>query len=127
MNHATHDRNKAHTIHRHQQHLSWDNARLPAVTVAPGDSVQFKDIDAMCGQITARSTVEDLSTLDLDRVNPIAGPVYVDGAEPGDTLKVTCAEHAYMLCSVCGDLRISEIVDAPNWVVSFYLPRVVFE
>lgn len=35
-------------------------------------------------------------------------------------------EDAYMLCSVCGDLRISEIVDAPNWVVSFYFPRIVF-
>ncbi len=34
---------------------------------------------------------------------------------------------AYMLCSVCGDLRISEIVDQPNWVVSFYFPRSVFE
>ena len=34
---------------------------------------------------------------------------------------------AYMLCSVCGDLRISEIVDMPNWVVSFYFPRIVFE
>ena len=34
---------------------------------------------------------------------------------------------AYMLCSVCGDLRISEIVDLPNWVVSFYFPRNVFE
>lgn len=34
---------------------------------------------------------------------------------------------AYMLCSVCGDLRISEIVDMPNWVVSFYFPRCVFE
>ncbi len=34
---------------------------------------------------------------------------------------------AYMLCSVCGDLRISEIVDMPNWVVSFYFPRFVFE
>jgi len=33
---------------------------------------------------------------------------------------------AYMLCSVCGDLRISEIVDMPNWVVSFYFPRIVF-
>jgi acetamidase/formamidase len=33
---------------------------------------------------------------------------------------------AYMLCSVCGDLRISEIVDLPNWVVSFYFPRAVF-
>ena len=30
-------------------------------------------------------------------------------------------------CSVCGDLRISEIVDMPNWVVSFYFPRCVFE
>ena len=36
-------------------------------------------------------------------------------------------EDAYMLCSVCGDLRISEIVDAPNWVVSFYFPRIVFD
>jgi acetamidase/formamidase len=34
---------------------------------------------------------------------------------------------AYMLSSVCGDLRISEIVDQPNWVVSFYFPRVVLE
>ena len=33
--------------------------------------------------------------------------------------------NAYMLCSVAGDLRISEIVDAPNWVVSFYFPKSV--
>jgi acetamidase/formamidase len=37
------------------------------------------------------------------------------------------AMDAYLLCSVCGDLRISEIVDLPNWVVSFYFPRIVFE
>ena len=37
------------------------------------------------------------------------------------------AVDAYMLCSVCADLRISEIVDMPNWVVSLYFPRVVFE
>jgi amidase len=37
------------------------------------------------------------------------------------------AIDAYQLCSVCGDLRISEIVDMPNWVVSFYMPRLVFE
>ena len=36
-------------------------------------------------------------------------------------------EDAYMLCSVCGDLRISEIVDAPNWVVSFHFPRGAFQ
>ena len=46
-------------------------------------------------------------------------------------IDLLAAEHgmapvdAYMLCSVCGDLRISEIVDRPNWVVSFYFPRIV--
>ena len=37
------------------------------------------------------------------------------------------AVDAYMLCSVCADLRISSIVDVPNWVVSMYFPRIVVE
>ena len=32
-------------------------------------------------------------------------------------------EDAYVLCSVAVDLKISEIVDAPNWVVSAFLPK----
>lgn len=35
-------------------------------------------------------------------------------------------EEAYVLCSVCVDLKISEIVDAPNWLVSAFLPESVF-
>ena len=35
-------------------------------------------------------------------------------------------EDAYLLCSVACDLRISEIVDMPNWVVSLYLPLQLF-
>jgi acetamidase/formamidase len=35
-------------------------------------------------------------------------------------------ELAYALCSVAVDLRISEVVDVPNWVVSAYLPRSIF-
>jgi acetamidase/formamidase len=30
------------------------------------------------------------------------------------------------LCSVAVDLRISEVVDAPNWVVSAFLPKDLF-
>ena len=33
---------------------------------------------------------------------------------------------AYLLCSVAADLKISEIVDAPNWVVTAYLPLSIF-
>ncbi|MDT7607545.1 MAG: hypothetical protein QOG96_2048 [Pseudonocardiales bacterium] len=29
---------------------------------------------------------------------------------------------AYILSSTCVDLKITEVVDAPNWVVSAYLP-----
>jgi acetamidase/formamidase len=35
-------------------------------------------------------------------------------------------EEAYVLCSVCVDLKISQIVDAPNWTVSAFLPEIVF-
>jgi amidase len=62
------------------------------------------------------------------------GPDLMAGAREAVARMVDllCATHgmapvdAYMLCSVCGDLRISEIVDLPNWIVSFYFPRVVF-
>ena len=39
--------------------------------------------------------------------------------------KLSRAE-AYMLCSVAVDLKISEVVDAPNWVVSAFLPQSIF-
>lgn len=35
-------------------------------------------------------------------------------------------EEAYVLCSVAVDLKISEVVDAPNWLVSALLPKGLF-
>ena len=35
-------------------------------------------------------------------------------------------EDAYLLCSLCVDLKISEIVDAGEYVVSALLPESVF-
>ena len=34
--------------------------------------------------------------------------------------------EAYAICSVAGDLKISEVVDIPNWIVSMTVPRGVF-
>jgi len=33
---------------------------------------------------------------------------------------------AYIICSIAGDLHISEIVDAPNWIVSMHMPLGIF-
>lgn len=79
----------AHTIHHHHHHVGWNNANAPVLRVAPGETVSFETIDASGGQLTPASTVADVARLDFSKVNPVTGPVFVDGAEPGDALVVT--------------------------------------
>jgi len=83
-----------HTIHQHQHHLGWDNTNGPALTVAPGSTVAFETVDASGAQLSPESTVADVVSLDFGKVNPVTGPVFVDGAEPGDALKVTVESFA---------------------------------
>jgi acetamidase/formamidase len=78
-----------HTIHREHIHHGWNNAFAPRLKIAPGETVNFEIVDASSGQLNRNSTQADLEKLDLARVNPVTGPVYIDGAKPGDALKVT--------------------------------------
>jgi acetamidase/formamidase len=80
---------RKHTIHDHQSHFGWDNSNRPVARVAPGETVEFHPLDSSGGQLTMKSTVADIAGLDFARVNPVAGPVFVEGAEPGDAIKVT--------------------------------------
>jgi formamidase len=36
-------------------------------------------------------------------------------------------QQAYVICSVAVDLRVSNVVDVPNYVVSALLPEVIFD
>jgi acetamidase/formamidase len=36
-------------------------------------------------------------------------------------------EQAYVVCSVAADLRISQVVDVPNYLVSMILPEGIFQ
>ena len=83
-----------HTIHAARHHFGWDNANQPVLTVAPGDTVEFEVVEASGGQLSQDSTVADVGALDFAKVNPVTGPVYVDGVEPGDALKVTIESFA---------------------------------
>ena len=80
--------NQAHTIHGRHHHIGWDNSIPPVQTAAPGDAVHVECIDASNGHFTPRSTVSDVSTLPFETINPVTGPVFIDGAEPGDILVV---------------------------------------
>ena len=83
-----------HTIHPHQRHLAWDPAIPPVLQVSDGDTVEFVMGDASGDQITASSTAADLVHLDFGLVDPVNGPVHVEGAERGDALLVELLEFA---------------------------------
>jgi acetamidase/formamidase len=69
-------------------HFTWDAGHEPVLTVESGDTVVVHTRDVSDNQITPESTVEAIDRLDWDRVYPLAGPIAVAGAEPGDTLAV---------------------------------------
>ncbi|MGX9179139.1 acetamidase/formamidase family protein [Mesorhizobium sp. BHbdii] len=78
-----------YTIHGRHHHFGWDNSFVPTERVAPGSTIEFQCLDSSGGQLQADSTVADVALLDFAKVNPVTGPIYVEGAEPGDALKVT--------------------------------------
>ena len=77
-----------YTIHGNHHHFGWDNSLELVQTVAPGTSLEFECRDSSAGQLTPDSTVDDVVSLDFGKINPVTGPIYVDGAEPGDVLRV---------------------------------------
>ena len=83
-----------HTIHDHQCHFGWNRDNPPVIRIAPGETVEFNPVDSSGGQLNATSTLKDLKALDFAKVNPVAGPVFIEGAEPGDAIKVTLLDFA---------------------------------
>ena len=61
-------------------------ANEPALRVEPGARIQFETWDALHGQVKAGGDGDN--ELDWNRVNPATGPVYINGAQPGDILSV---------------------------------------
>ncbi len=81
-----------YTIHRARRHFGWNNAFEPTLICKPGSTIHFECSDSSAGQLGKGSTVQSVIDLDFGRINPVTGPVYVEGAEPGDALKVTIRE-----------------------------------
>lgn len=69
-------------------HFKWNNALPPAITIEPGDVVHCWTQEVSNGQVTPGCSADVLSNIDFDNIYPLAGPIYVSGAEPGDALEV---------------------------------------
>jgi acetamidase/formamidase len=69
-------------------HRRWDVDIEPVLHVESGAIVVVETDDFAGGQITRDSTADDLLGLDFDAIYPLAGPIHVAGAKPGDVLAV---------------------------------------
>jgi acetamidase/formamidase len=86
------DTGSIHELRADAFEYAWDNAVEPALEVESGEVILLHVRDASDEQIGEASTAADVAALDFAKVNPVSGPVYVKGAEPGDTLAVELLE-----------------------------------
>ena len=73
-------------------HNKFSSAIPPAMTVPSGAVIEARTHEASHNQLTVDATVEDVLNLDFEPIHPLTGPIAVEGAEPGDVLKVTLHE-----------------------------------
>src|SRR2546423_7355383 len=73
-------------------HNRWHPDIAPIVRCEPGDEVVLDTRDAYDGQMGPNATLDTVAAPNLDVVHPLTGPVYVEGAQPGDLLEVEILE-----------------------------------
>lgn len=67
--------------------FNMDKANQPALSADSGSTVVFETLD--CFSNTVQTSEDVVSAIDFSKVNPATGPLYVNNAKVGDTLKVT--------------------------------------
>lgn len=77
-----------HHLESTNVHFTWNPAHPPAIEIDPGDVVHCWTDEVTGGQITRESSAGALASVDFNRIYPLAGPIYVRGAAPGDALVV---------------------------------------
>ena len=78
------------TVSRDHVFYAFSPALSPVVRVRQGEEVILETHDCFGGQL--QSEADLVESLDWARINPATGPVYLEGARPGDILRVDLLE-----------------------------------
>ncbi len=96
-----------------------DQTNVPALSVASGSTVVFETLD--CFSNTVLSDTDLVSAIDFDQVNPATGPLFIEGAEVGDILKVSIEKIALAkqgaIVTAPGLGRLAEQIDSEETVI----------
>jgi len=93
---ASGGKGKLHLLPATLETTQWgwfDNAQPPVLRVDSGDSIVMETMMHSHNQVVPGRTIEEIKKLRTDfpgrGPHTLTGPIYINGAEPGDVLKVT--------------------------------------
>ncbi|HWF55649.1 MAG TPA: acetamidase/formamidase family protein [Solirubrobacteraceae bacterium] len=98
--------------------FSYAAGHAPAATIAPGERVIVETTSAF-GEFDLKPG-DDLSGLDIDRCDPLTGPIAIEGALPGDVLEVHIEELTVEGLGAQGVLPDIGILDWPRLPLEFH-------
>ncbi|MDN5360586.1 MAG: amidase, partial [Thermotogaceae bacterium] len=75
------------TLSDEKHFFAFSKENEPVLRIKSDERVKIKAMDAFSNQV--RTEEDELDSINWDLVNPATGPIYVEGAQPGDVLKVT--------------------------------------
>jgi acetamidase/formamidase len=79
---------REHSLSAGPTHSVWDRALSPRLRIEPGDEVEVECTDSSGGQINLGMTTSEFLRIDRTRIHALTGPIWIEGAEPGDVLQV---------------------------------------
>jgi acetamidase/formamidase len=79
---------REHALSAEPVHSVWDRSLEPQLRSEPGDEVQIECLDSSGAQVRPGMTAEELLKIDRTRVHALSGPIWIEGAEPGDVLEI---------------------------------------
>jgi acetamidase/formamidase len=68
--------------------FGWSRDYEPTLVIASGTEVTVDIPECSNGQVGPDATVQQFEQIDFSQIDPISGPIYVKGAQPGDVLQV---------------------------------------
>jgi acetamidase/formamidase len=69
-------------------HSVWNRALEPRLRIDPGDEVDIECVDASGAQVRPGMTTDEFLAIDRTRIHALTGPIWIEGAEPGDVLQI---------------------------------------
>ena len=81
-----------HILSAEPTHSLWNRDLKPRMIVEPGDTVHMDCLDATGGQVSPGDPASRMLEIDTTRIHTLTGPIWIEGAEPGDVLEIQILE-----------------------------------